>query len=190
MVFRTTRRVTPLDGFLCREAVRKRASLASSRCPNHRVCFSRVVVILREFGRRALPATHLTQSRRREAKGRQHSRFEAPPRPPHLCQTCGNQVTAGYDRCGSCKVAVCTKELVSTKRPLGCSYCASGSEAWRKSTTTCGGSKSLASVGSAEVVNRGDGCTKNSASALQRDCQYDTGDAERLESVRNEHPIR
>ena len=66
----------------------------------------------RNHGRRSLPPTHLTQSRRREAKGRPHLRPAAPPRPPHLCRTCGKHVTAGYDRCASCKVAVCTRELV------------------------------------------------------------------------------
>ena len=57
--------------------------------------------------------THLTQSRRRNAKGLPHLQVAAPPRPPHLCQTCGASVTAGYHRCASCKVAVCTQgELV------------------------------------------------------------------------------
>jgi CRISPR-associated endonuclease Cas1 len=62
--------------------------------------------------RRKLPPTHLTQTRRRDAKGKPHLRFAFPPRPPHLCQTCGGKVTAGYDRCGSCKVTVCTRALV------------------------------------------------------------------------------
>jgi CRISPR-associated endonuclease Cas1 len=62
--------------------------------------------------RRKLPPTHLTQTRRREAKGKPHLRIAAPPRPPHLCRTCGKRVTAGYDRCASCKVAVCTEELI------------------------------------------------------------------------------
>jgi len=66
----------------------------------------------KNYGRRTLPPTHLTQSRRREAKGNPHLHFAAPPKPPHLCRTCGKQATAGYHRCASCKVAVCTKELV------------------------------------------------------------------------------
>jgi hypothetical protein len=68
--------------------------------------------------RRKLPATHLTQSRRRLAKGNpQHIRIAVPPKPPHLCLTCGAKVvTTGYDRCGSCKVAVCTKELVKASQ--------------------------------------------------------------------------
>jgi hypothetical protein len=56
--------------------------------------------------------THLTQSRRRDAKGKAHLRSLAPPRPPHLCRSCGKHVTTGYERCASCKVAVCTEELV------------------------------------------------------------------------------
>lgn len=66
--------------------------------------------------RRTLPPTHLTQDRRRDAKGRPHIRLFVPPRPPHLCRTCGKRVTAGYDRCGSCKVVICTKELVKASQ--------------------------------------------------------------------------
>ena len=66
----------------------------------------------KNYGRRTLPPTRLTQSRRREAKGKPHLHFAVPPRPPHLCHTCGKHVTAGYERCASCKVAVCTRELV------------------------------------------------------------------------------
>ena len=67
----------------------------------------------KNHGRRTLPPTHLTQNRRREAKGgKPHLHFAEPPRPPHLCRTCGRHVTSGYDRCAYCKVAVCTKELV------------------------------------------------------------------------------
>jgi len=62
--------------------------------------------------RRKLPPTHLTQSHRRDAKGKPHLHISPLPRPPRLCRTCGRQVTRGYGRCGSCKVAVCTKELV------------------------------------------------------------------------------
>ena len=66
----------------------------------------------KNHGRRTLPPTHLTQSSRREAKGKPHTSLVVPPRPPHLCRTCGKQVTAGYDRCASCKVPSCTKELI------------------------------------------------------------------------------
>jgi CRISPR-associated endonuclease Cas1 len=62
--------------------------------------------------RRTLPPTHLTQSNRRVAKGVPHLRSVAPPRPPRLCRTCGKDVTVGYDRCGSCKIPICTEELI------------------------------------------------------------------------------
>jgi CRISPR-associated endonuclease Cas1 len=67
---------------------------------------------VRHNGRRTPAPTHLTQSNRREAKGRAHLRVAAPPQPPRLCRTCGANVTAGYDRCASCKVGVCTQELI------------------------------------------------------------------------------
>jgi CRISPR-associated endonuclease Cas1 len=67
---------------------------------------------IRNNGRRTPAPTHLTQSNRRDAKGRPHLRVAAPPQPPRLCRTCGANVTAGYDRCASCKVGVCTEELI------------------------------------------------------------------------------
>jgi CRISPR-associated endonuclease Cas1 len=67
---------------------------------------------VRHNGRRTPAPTHLTQSHSREAKGRPHLRVAAPPQPPRLCRTCGANVTAGYDRCASCKVSICTEELV------------------------------------------------------------------------------
>jgi CRISPR-associated protein Cas1 len=66
----------------------------------------------KNYGRRNSPPTHLTQSRRRGAKGKPHLQLLTPPRPPHLCRNCGKNVTSGYDRCATCKVAVCTKELI------------------------------------------------------------------------------
>jgi CRISPR-associated endonuclease Cas1 len=72
-----------------------------------------------ERQRRTLPPTHLTQSHRRDAKGKPHLRGAAPPQPPRLCRTCGKQVTLGYERCGSCKVAVCTGELVKAAAGKG-----------------------------------------------------------------------
>lgn len=38
----------------------------------------------KNHGRRTLPPTHLTQSSRREAKGKPHASLVVPPRPPHL----------------------------------------------------------------------------------------------------------
>jgi CRISPR-associated endonuclease Cas1 len=74
---------------------------------------SRVLWSTFKQNRRKLPATHLTQSHRQLAKGTPHLRIAVPPKPPHLCRTCGAKVvTPGYDRCASCKVVVCTKELL------------------------------------------------------------------------------
>jgi CRISPR-associated endonuclease Cas1 len=67
---------------------------------------------VRGHERRLRPATHLTQSHRRHAKGKPHPHVAVPPRPPRLCRTCGANVTNGYDRCASCKVVVCTQELI------------------------------------------------------------------------------
>src|SRR5260370_8020531 len=67
---------------------------------------------VRHNGRRTPAPTHLTQSHRREAKGRPHLHVTAPPRPPRLCRTCWANVTAGYHRCAYCKVPICTEELI------------------------------------------------------------------------------
>ena len=70
----------------------------------------------KNHGRRTLPPTHLTQGRRRDAKGKPHLQFVTPPRPAHLCRNCGKNATLGYERCAVCKVAVCTNELVKAAR--------------------------------------------------------------------------
>jgi CRISPR-associated endonuclease Cas1 len=67
---------------------------------------------IRNNGRRTPAPTHLTQSNRRNAKGLPHLQVATPPRPPHLCRTCGASVTVGYHRCASCKVSVCAGELI------------------------------------------------------------------------------
>ncbi len=63
-------------------------------------------------GRRTAAPTHLTQSNRRDAKGVPQLRFVTPPQPPRLCRTCGSKVTEGYERCASCKIVDCTRELL------------------------------------------------------------------------------
>jgi CRISPR associated protein Cas1 len=67
---------------------------------------------VRRPGRRTLPATHLTQSHRRHAKGKPHPHVVSLPRPPRLCQTCGRNITPASRYCPSCAVAVSTEELV------------------------------------------------------------------------------
>jgi CRISPR-associated endonuclease Cas1 len=71
---------------------------------------------VRHNGRRTPAPTHLTQSNRRDAKGLPHLRLVGTPHPPRLCKTCGAKVTAGYERCASCKVPVCTDEIVKAAR--------------------------------------------------------------------------
>jgi len=66
----------------------------------------------RNPARLMLPPTHLTQSHRRQAKGKLNPPIADPPRPPKLCQTCGANVTARNRYCPSCAVAVSTKELI------------------------------------------------------------------------------
>jgi CRISPR-associated endonuclease Cas1 len=60
--------------------------------------------------------THLTQSRRRDAKGKAKVRSVVPPRPPLICLTCGGKVTEGHRYCARCKVAVTTKELIKAAK--------------------------------------------------------------------------
>src|SRR5439155_465960 len=66
----------------------------------------------RKPARLMLPPTHLTQSHRRQAKGKLSPSIADPPRPPRLCRTCGANITAGHRYCPSCAVAVSTEELV------------------------------------------------------------------------------
>jgi len=63
----------------------------------------------RKPARLMLPPTHLTQSHRREAKGKANPPVPAPPKPPLLCQTCGTKITAGHRYCTTCAAAVSTE---------------------------------------------------------------------------------
>src|SRR5882757_6382806 len=66
----------------------------------------------RKPARLTLPPTHLTQSHRRQAKGKLNSPIAAPPRPLRLCRTCGTNITAEHHYCPSCAVTVSTEELI------------------------------------------------------------------------------
>jgi CRISPR-associated endonuclease Cas1 len=48
------------------------------------------------------PATPLTESRRRQAKGSAPPLPKPPKRPPNLCQACGTANTFGYTHCRNC----------------------------------------------------------------------------------------
>lgn len=66
----------------------------------------------RKPARLMLPPTHLTQSHRRQAKGKLNPPIADPPRPQRLCRTCGATVTEEHRYCPTCAVAVSTKELI------------------------------------------------------------------------------
>jgi CRISPR-associated endonuclease Cas1 len=56
--------------------------------------------------------THLTQSHRRQAKGKLNPVVADPPKRPRLCRTCGEIVTTGHQYCPYCSLAVSTEELI------------------------------------------------------------------------------
>src|SRR5713101_8330661 len=66
----------------------------------------------RKPARLILPPTHLTQSHRRQAKGKLNLPIADPPQPLRLCRTCGVNVTEEHRYCPSCAVAVSTYELI------------------------------------------------------------------------------
>lgn len=66
----------------------------------------------RKPARLMLPPTHLTQSHRRQAKGKSNPPITEPPRPLRLCRTCGVLVTEEHRYCPSCAVAVSTEALI------------------------------------------------------------------------------
>lgn len=74
---------------------------------------SRVLWTTFKNGRKWMSApTHLTESNRRDAKGKPHPHFSSLPQPPHLCRACGKNATRGYERCGKCRIALSTKTLI------------------------------------------------------------------------------
>jgi CRISPR-associated endonuclease Cas1 len=65
---------------------------------------------IRHNGRR--PATHLTQTHRRNAKGRPHLPSCELQRAPLCCATCGAKITAGHRFCATCKIAVTKPAMI------------------------------------------------------------------------------
>jgi len=64
-----------------------------------------------------IPATRLTESRRRQAKGGPSSLSAEPaPRPPRICRTCGAALKQGRSYCASCAVAVSREGLIEAAR--------------------------------------------------------------------------
>src|SRR6266513_2143458 len=66
----------------------------------------------RKPARLMLPHTHLTQSHRRQAKGKLIPPIADPPRPPRLCQTCGVKITPGHRFCSSCAATISTERYL------------------------------------------------------------------------------
>ena len=63
------------------------------------------------------PATRLTQHRRRRAKGDSSSPpAVAPPRPPAICQDCGESVKLGKTFCAACGVIFSRKNLIEAAK--------------------------------------------------------------------------
>lgn len=62
---------------------------------------------IRNPGRQTSPATHLTQTHRRAARGREFNLpLSPPPAPPRVCPKCGASVKSGKEHCASCATAV------------------------------------------------------------------------------------
>ena len=62
---------------------------------------------VRNAKRHGLPATHLTETNRRKAKGGEfHLPLAAPPQPPHVCPRCGSSVKRGKTHCVPCASAI------------------------------------------------------------------------------------
>jgi CRISPR-associated endonuclease Cas1 len=72
---------------------------------------------LRKPTRQVYPATRLTQSRRREAKGGEsNSLVEPGPPAPRICRTCGEPLKRGLRYCVRCSVAVSRSNLIQAAR--------------------------------------------------------------------------
>ena len=105
------------------------AFVPSSKCPISCAIWGRAVAPLAEWVARTLwsrdsksgkslgPATRLTQSRRREAKG-QPSLPPAilPPRRKNLCRGCGKVLRSGRMHCAQCAIDDPTKHLIDAAR--------------------------------------------------------------------------
>ena len=62
---------------------------------------------IRNSGRHVHPATHLTQTHRREVKGDGFSLPLPPaPQPPRVCPRCGASVRAGKSHCAPCAITL------------------------------------------------------------------------------------
>jgi hypothetical protein len=58
-----------------------------------------------------IPATHLTQQHRREAKGRPSFPYIETPRPEYACRDCGKQIRAAMSYCSACARIITRKNF-------------------------------------------------------------------------------
>ena len=63
-----------------------------------------------------VPATRLTQTHKREAKGVVDVPATTPPRPPRICLGCGAPIIYGKNFCSSCGVIVARDELIESAK--------------------------------------------------------------------------
>jgi CRISPR-associated endonuclease Cas1 len=61
-------------------------------------------------------ATRLTQTNKREAKGKAPSLPTPAPRPENICLACGKDVTKGSTRCAHCAVAISKERMLEVAR--------------------------------------------------------------------------
>ncbi len=68
---------------------------------------------IRTSGRQTNPATHLTQTNRREAKGEGfHLPLPPAPQPPRVCPSCGAPVKARKTHCVACAIAIQRRDFL------------------------------------------------------------------------------
>jgi CRISPR-associated endonuclease Cas1 len=83
----------------------------------------------------AYPATRLTQSRRRQAKGSSfHARVEDTLRPLRICRICGATIKRGQIYCASCAVGVSREGLIEAAKLGRIATHSRGAEALRAKT--------------------------------------------------------
>jgi hypothetical protein len=72
---------------------------------------------IRKQIRHPRPATRLTQSTRREARGNSFIlETEPPPRPPRICRTCGSPLKRGENHCATCAIPISKERFVDVVR--------------------------------------------------------------------------
>src|SRR2546426_7092036 len=72
---------------------------------------------IRKASQQRRPATRLTQTRRRKAKGSSFNpQINRLPKPPRICRICGGRITRGHTYCASCGVSVSRVGLIEAAK--------------------------------------------------------------------------